>query len=160
MSVAEKIIFSNVRSFYAIAKESFNEVKAEEKKNTRPKPNGESGYIKTFDPNQKGFKNALVTIVFCGVCLESLLHLLIGKRLGPHECKKTDNHSYKEKVILLGCQDKAIIDGCEHFRKCRKEIVHEKAYFDKGGSRIAQTEAAKAIELLDSICQFFKIKLS
>lgn len=130
MSFSEDPVFSNVRIFYAIAKESFHEMEVNEKEGKRPKPNGEPGYIITFDPNQKGFKNALVTIVFCGVCMEALLHLLIWKRLGHNECKKYDRALYEEKLRLLGCNDQALIDGCEHFRNCRREIVHEKACLD------------------------------
>ena len=80
-----QFIHSNVRIFYVIAKESFNEVKAEEKKHMRPKANREPGNIKTIDLDQKGFKAALKTIVFCGVCLDALLHRLIVERLGLDE---------------------------------------------------------------------------
>ena len=153
-------VISNVRIFYAIAQESFHEMKFDWEKRVSPKPNGELGYIKRLDPEQKGFKAALKTIVFCGVCLDALLHLLIGKHFGREECKNTDKYTYEDKLAILGCTDYDLFDKCEYLRKIRKEIVHEKAYLDKGELRIAQREAEKSIASLDSICQFFEVTLA
>ncbi len=61
----------------------------------RPKTNGEPGLIITYDPNQKSFKNAFITIVFCGVFLESLLHLLIVERKGLDTFKRYDWKPYQ-----------------------------------------------------------------
>lgn len=155
-----QIIYSNVRIFYAIAKESFDEMKAEEKKHMRPKANGEPGNIITIDLDQKGFKAALKTIVFCGVYFDAFLHLLIGKRFGSKECKNTDKCTYEDKLAILGCQDDKLFDACEYLRKVRNKIVHEKAYFDNKRIKIAQKEAEKAIQSLDSICQFLSIELA
>jgi len=66
-----------------------------------PKPNGEPGWIITYDPEQRSFKNAFITIVFCGVFLEAMLHLLIVERKGFDIFNKYDRKSYKDKLQLL-----------------------------------------------------------
>lgn len=153
-------LLSNVQIYYAIAKESIEEMKIQTKTHSRPKPNRAKGQIKIFDPKQKGFKSALVTIVFCGICLDALLHLHIGKRLNRKSCKETDHQTYEQKLILLGCADVELLESCKHFRESRNELVHEKAYFDNGKIRVAQDEAEKSMTLLDGVCQFLKVKLN
>jgi len=128
-----------------------------EKQYSLQKLNGEVGRVNVFDPEQKGFKKALVTIVFCGVCLDATLHLYIGKYLGPDKCEKHDRKTYEEKLSLLGCADVSLLDSCKHFRLCRKEIVHEKAYLDKN-IRSAQNEAEKSMLLLNNVFDFLKNK--
>jgi hypothetical protein len=80
----------------------------------RPKKNGEPGCIKTPDPERKSFKAALITIVFCGVFLEALLHLLIVDKKGVEEFKKVDKkESYEGKLSLLECKDTEIKKSCK-----------------------------------------------
>ena len=75
-------VHTNVRFFYEIAKKSYEVMKADFDSHRRPKPGGEHGWILTWDPDHKSFKKAFVTIVFCGVWLEAMLHLLIVRDKG------------------------------------------------------------------------------
>lgn len=108
-------VHTNVRFFYEIAKESYEVMKDEFDSHRRPKPGGEPGWILTWDPDHKSFKKAFVTIVFCGVWFEAVLHLLIVKHKGVEVFKKYDRtSSYEGKLELLGCTDKSIIELWEN----------------------------------------------
>ncbi|MFA5783356.1 MAG: hypothetical protein WC962_00595 [Phycisphaerae bacterium] len=153
-------VHTNVRVFFRIAQESYQAMKKYFHEHAKPKPNGESGHIFTLDPEQKSFKNAFITIVFSGVFLEALLHLLIVERHGLRTFNEYDRKSYEEKFKLLGCSDQSIIDLCEKYRAVRREIVHEKAYFDSDSAfRIAQDEADVAIELVNKVVDYFKVEV-
>jgi len=153
-------VHTNVQVFYKIAQESYEAMNEHFRSHTRPKPNGEPGHIFTLDPQQKSFKNAFITIIFCGVFLESLLHLLIVKQSGLEVFKKYDRKPYEEKLKLLGCSDKSITDLCEKYRDVRREVVHEKAYLDSDNfPRFAQKEAEIAIELINKVVAYFKIEI-
>ena len=150
-------VHTNVRFFYEIAKESYEVMRDDFNSHRRPKPGGEPGWILTWDPDHKSFKKAFVTIVFCGVWLEAVLHLLIVKHKGVAVFKKNDYKKYEDKLELLGCTDESIMELCERFRRARKEIVHEKAYLDTESFLAAQTEAESAIELVEKIIAYFKL---
>ncbi len=152
-------IHTNVRVFYKIAQESYEAMNEHFRSHTRPKPNGEPGYIFTLDPEQKSFKNAFITIVFCGVFLESLLHLRIVKQYGLEVFEKYDHKPYEEKLKLLGCSDQSITDLCKKYRDARKEVVHEKAYLNNDYFRAAQKEAEVAIELINKVVAYFKLEI-
>lgn len=155
-----KIIVSNVNQFYQIASEAFETMNCHTKKNIQPKPNGETGYIKTYDPDQKSFKNALLTIVFCGVCLEALLHLLNVEKNGIETSKKFDREIYEEKLKLLGCYEPEILGLCENYRASRKEVIHEKAYLDGGKFKISQKKAPLAMDMINRVLDHFNVKMS
>jgi hypothetical protein len=152
-------IQSNVWVFYRIAKESFESMKNDISSGRRPKPNGEPGWIITYDPEQKSYKAALVVIVFSGMFLEALLHLLIVNRKGIGTFKSYDGKKYEEKLRLLGCTEESILSLCENYRQVRREIVHEKAHLNKTTIRFAQKEAESAITMITRIADFFKLKL-
>jgi len=120
----------------------------------RPKDDGTPGWIVTFDPDQKCFKQAMITIVFTGMWLEALLHLLIVREHGLEKYKECDRQLYEDKLRLIGCSDQRIFDLAKRFRKTRKELVHEKAYCDDGQLKTAQDEADNAHNLLLSIDSF------
>src|SRR3972149_7174103 len=151
-------VHTNVHVFYKIAKESYAAMNEFTNRNRKPKPNSEPGYIITLDPEQKSFKHALITIVFCGMFFESILHLLIAKQKGLDTFREYDFKSYEEKLQLLGCADQSLLDICKQFREARKEIVHEKAFINADSLRIAQKEADVAIELIDKIVAHFKLE--
>lgn len=151
-------VHTNVRVFYEVAQASYEIMRKELDLHRKPKPNGEPGWIITWNPDHKCFKKALVTIVFCGVWLESILHLLIVKNKGIESFKKNDRKTYGHKLKLLGCSDDSILKLCERLRKARIEIVHEKAYLDNKSLLAAQTEAESAIELVNKVVVFFKLK--
>ena len=153
------LIFTNLQVFYKITKEAYVSMNEDIISGRIPKPGGEPGWIITYDPDQKCFKNALITIVFCGVWLESLLHLLIVDRKSIEIFKKYDQKSLEDKIQLLGCDDQSIIDLCEHFRKIRREIVHEKAHLDFDKCQMAEKEAKKAMDLITKVCAHFKIEM-
>lgn len=158
--IADEVVISNLRAFYSIAKEAFEEMKTDLGKNIKPRTDGTKGYIKTIDLKRTSFKKAFITIVFCDVCIDAILYLLIGVKFGPSKADKMSTDNYDRKLKLLGCKDKTLNARCVHVRECRNEIVHERAYSDKSKSqiRIAQDEAEKAIKVLDDICQLFQLK--
>jgi hypothetical protein len=154
-------VHTNIRVFYHIAQEAFLSMDQDLNSSRRPKPNGESGWIITYDPDQKSFKNAFITIVFCGVFLESLLHLLIVERKGLDIFKKYDRKPYtlKDKLQLLGCNDQSILDDSTKCRDTRNKVVHEKAYVDINSSRVAQKEATFAMGFVNKIVAHFNFKI-
>lgn len=97
-------VHTNVRVFYKIAQESYAAMNKFLNMYRRPKPNGEPGYINTLDPDQKSFKHAFITIIFCSVFLESILHLLIVKQKGLKVFDEYDFNPYKDKLQLLESQ--------------------------------------------------------
>jgi hypothetical protein len=77
------------------------------------------------------------------------------KKYGKEKFEKYDFKSYEDKLYLLGFTDKNIIDRVTRFRKIRKSLVHEKAYFDDHEIKKAQDEAENAHEILVTIYNFF-----
>jgi hypothetical protein len=149
---------TNYRVFYSIAQESHAAMKRFENQYTKPKRDGTLGNINIIDPEQKSFKHAFITIVFCGIFIESVLHLLIVREKGLDVFNKYDWKSYEDKLQLLGCDDHQILDLCSQFREARKEVIHEKAFINSDNFRIAQKEADVAIELVNKIVTFFELK--
>jgi hypothetical protein len=152
-------VHTNIRIFYHIAEEAYVAMYKDLNSSRRPKPNDEPGWIITYDPDQKSFKNAFITIVFCGVFLESLLHLLIVERKGLDTFKKCDWKPYKDKLQLLGCNDQSILEGSTQYQDARRQVVHEKAHLDDNSFRIAQKEAAFAMELVKNIVAYFNFEM-
>jgi len=153
-------VHTNVRVFYKIAQESYEEMTIHLNSNRRPNPDGKPDYIITFDPERKSFKNAFITIVFSGIFLESLLHLRIVKKYGLEVFKEYDRKPYEEKIKLLGCSDLSIIELCKKYRDLRREIVHEKAYLDNDSFRAAQEDAEIAIKLINKVVAYFELQIN
>ncbi len=151
-------VITNLRVFYDMVNEYFEQMNILWESGRQPKPNGEPGFINTFDPKRKSFKAALIVIAFSGIYLEALLHLRIVEEKGLKTFKEYDWKPYEEKLNLLGCSDKLIFEECKHFRQVRKEILHEKAHMDSETIRIAQEEATRAFKLIGMINDYFKIK--
>jgi hypothetical protein len=150
---------SNVRAFYRIAEEAYVAMDDDLRSSRRPKPNNEPGWIITYDPDQKSFKNAFIAIVFCGVFLESLLHLLIVEHKGVAVFKKYDRKPYKDKLQLLGCNDISILQASVQYQNTRRQVVHEKAHLDIDDYRFAQKEAASAMEFVKKVIAYFDLKM-
>jgi hypothetical protein len=93
----------------------------------------------------------MVAIVFTGMWLEALLHLLIVRDHGEEKFREFDFKSYEEKLRLIGIDDNSILEAAARFRKSRKELVHEKAHFETGEMKTAQDEARNAFQLLLAI---------
>ena len=116
-------------------------------KNVKPRPEDSSGAIKTFDPEQTSFEQAMISTVFTCIWLEAILHLLIVDKFGKKCYTEVDHKIFEEKLKLLGCKDTELLENVERLRKVRNELVHEKAYFefnDVGALRTGQDEAKNA----------------
>jgi|GEM_PF-2020663 len=144
----ERIAMTNISTYKAIALEAHKSMCEYLEEGRWPKEDGGPGWIKTFDPDQKCFKQAMITIVFTGMWLEALLHLLIVRNHGLEKFAEYDFKSYEEKLRLLGCSEQGLLDVVKRFRKSRKELVHEKAYCDDGELKTAQDEANNAHDLM------------
>jgi len=151
----DNIIITNIEIYKAIADEAYKKMTHFIESGRRPKSDGSTGWIITYDPNQNSFKQSMISIVFAGMWLEALIHLLIVKKYGKDKFKEYDFKAYEKKLILLGCTDNIILGRVSRFRKTRKSLVHEKAHFDSGEITTAQSEAENAHEMLVSIDGFF-----
>ena len=148
-------VFTNISVYKAIALDAHQKMHEHLNAGRRPKDDGSPGWIIRFDPEQSSFKPAMIAIVFTGMWLEALLHLLIVRDHGIEKFREYDFKSYEDKIRLLGSSDQRILDSAERFRKCRKELVHEKANFDDREIKTAQDEADNAYELLVAIDALF-----
>ena len=150
-------MISNIDLYFAIASEAVAEAERLENAARRPKPDGEPGFIITYDPEKKSFKASLIAIVFAGMYLESLFYLNGAKRFGTGKYnKKLDKMlSYEEKLELFGITDQTILAEAKHFRKMRRELVHEKAVrvseLTADKIRLAQNEAKKALSFVRKV---------
>ncbi|WP_251977334.1 hypothetical protein [Salinicola avicenniae] len=104
-----------------------------------------------YDPNHNSFKQSMIVVVFTGMWLEALLHQEIVFKHGVEVFKKYDFKSYREKLALLGIADTDLLDSVDSFKATRKELVHEKAFFDSGEIKVAQKEAELAHKIMESI---------
>ena len=151
----DRLVITNIAIYKAIADEAHQEIVQLMESGHRPKPDGSAGWIKTYDPNQTSFKQSMVSIVFTGMWLEALMHLLIVKKYGKDKFRDYDRKTYEEKLQLLGCMDKKLLHRVFRFRRIRKSLVHEKAFFDEGEIKRAQDEAENAHEMLVAIHNYF-----
>lgn len=142
-----QIVLSNVDVYAAIAEEAFADMERRAAEDRRPKANGK-GWIISFDPTQKSFKSALVYITFSALWLEAILHLRITSLHGKSLSKNADRKTYEEKLKILGVNDEELSCSLVEFRDLRREIIHEKAFFDQNKSRVAQDEARKVQQLM------------
>ena len=152
-----QFVITNVSTYKAIALDAHSRMHELTNAGRRPKDDGSPGWVITIDPEQGSFKQAMIAIVFTGIWLEALLHLLIVRDHGVKKFEEYDFKSYADKIQLLGCTDLMIIDAARSFQLCRKELVHEKAYLDKGQIRKAQDEADNAHKLILAIETYFKL---
>lgn len=152
------LIISNISVYKEISDEAYLKMVELIENGRTPKADGSKGWVVKYDPKQNSFKQAMISIVFTGMWLEALMHLLIVKKYDNKTFKNYDFKSYEDKLGLLGCTDKDILKLVEKFRKCRKELVHEKAYFDNSEIKQAQEEAINAHKLLTSVSEHFESK--
>ena len=149
------LVISNISVYRAISEEAYLKMRKLIDAGRTPKADGSEGWVIKYDPEQKSFKQAMISIVFTGMWLEALMHLKIVSEFDEKTFREHDFKSYEEKLSLLGCDNKSILGRVEKFRKCRKVLVHEKAYFDAGEIKIAQEEAENARQLLVAISEHF-----
>lgn len=98
----------------------------------------------------------MIAIVFTGMWIEAFLHLRIVRNHGLQKFKEYDFKSLADILQLLGCSEPAIIEAAQKFQKCRKELVHEKAYSDAGQIRTVQDGADNPNQRLWAIDAWFK----
>jgi len=147
----DPISVTNVEIYKAIADEAYQEMVQLMEAGRRPKLDGSAGWIITYDSSHASFKKAMVSIVFAGMWLEALMHLLIVRKFGEERFREYDFKFYEEKLKLLGLADEKLLDRVLRFRTTRKALVHEKAHFDDGEIKTAQSEAENAHEMLNAI---------
>ncbi len=152
----DEFVITNVSTYKAIAIDAHKAMCELVNAGRRPKDDGSPGWILTFDREQRSFKQAMITIVFTGMWLEALFHLLIVRDHGKDKFNEFDFKPYGAKLQLLGCSDQQVRTAADNFQKCRKELVHEKAHFDSGEIKMAQDEAEKAYQLLLAIESLFR----
>lgn len=58
MNTDNDLIVTNIRVYYRIAKEAHLAMMDDLSRNRKPNPNNPNGWIVTFDPEQKSFKNS------------------------------------------------------------------------------------------------------
>ncbi len=151
----DRLVITNIAIYKAIADEAHQEMVQLMEAGRRPKPDGSAGWIITYDPNQTSFKQSMVSIVFTGMWLEALMHLLIVNEYGKDRFNEYDFKTYEEKLQLLGYMDEKILHRVSRFRDIRKSLVHEKAHFDEDEIKRAQDEAENAHEMLVAIHRHF-----
>jgi len=151
---------SNLDVYRAIAEEAAAESKRLLEAGRRPKPDGQPGYIVTYDPQRKSFKQSLIAIAFEGMYLEALFGLVGKQKLGKEGYRKIERRKYEAKLERLGVVDQGILDRCKRFREARNDLVHEDALdldsSDPAVTRTAQKEAAFGIELVRSLARILR----
>lgn len=152
-------VLTNAEVYRTIADEAYQKMVQSIEAGRQPKPDGSFGLIVTYDPDQTSFKQAMICLVFTGIWLEAMMHLLIVKAHGKDRFKEFDYKSYEEKLTLLGCTDKELLNSVSRFRTARRTLVHEKAHFDDGEIRWAQKEAENAHGLIAAINERFSEQL-
>lgn len=117
-------VFSNIKIFYEIAKDSFSDSEKFLSEHRKPKENG--GYILSFDPEKKSLKSSLISISFSGAYID--LHINIAYILthGKSPNHKWETRIYEEKLKDLGVTNLELFNNCTEFRKIRNSVLHEK----------------------------------
>ena len=159
MEAERKPVFTNVHIFGAIADAAYERMSEDMAKNVRAMPDGSPGTIKVLDPEQKSFKDAMISIVFSCIWLEALLHLLIVRQFGRKCFEKVDRGlSYGDKLRLLGCSDDQLLEWTGQLQGSRRQLVHEKAHLDysdegvfTGEVKTAQEEAENARRVMTGV---------
>jgi len=151
-----QLLNTNVEAYKAIALEAHRKMQEYISSGRKPKSDGSSGWIVSFDPERNSLKQALVTVVFSAIWLTAFLHLRIARNLGVRAAKKFDNDfSYKNGLELLGCSDETVLNAVERLRVTRKDLVHEKAHLDNMVIQLAENEADNAFWIIKAIEKHF-----
>ena len=147
----EKSPITNVSIYKAIATEAYHEMERLNSLGRKPKEDGTNGFIVTYDPDHKSFKQAFITIVFSGIWLETFTHLKYVERYGKDGLKQFDQKVYEQKLEVLGITDEGFLERVKRFRDTRNDIIHEKAHLDSGEYKKAQIEAHDAYRLIKAV---------
>lgn len=150
-----KILHSNVSTYKEIADEAYANMVRYRKDSKVPREDGSGGYVINYNLGQSAFRQSMVVIVFTGMWLEAFLHHHIVKTHDEETFKKYDRKSYRDKLILIGINDNDFLDKVDSFKNTRRELVHEKAHFDKGEIKWAEEEAESAYVIMECINDYF-----
>lgn len=143
---------SNAATFKAIALEAHKNMCQYFVAGRKPKDNGSDGWTLSYDPKRKSFEQALIVIVFTAMWLSAIIHILIVRYSGVHEFVRLDRKMSLEKGLrMIGYTDEIVLNAVKQLQKCRKALIHEKAYLDDGGINIAQEEADNAYRIIMAI---------
>jgi hypothetical protein len=162
----DSLVITHLDVYRSIALEAAEESQRLLNEHRRPKPNGEPGYIITWDPDRRSFKQAMIAIAFAGMYLEALIRILKMKRRrsGGGKRKKSASPSrYRSGLEALGVTDKDLLEATAHFNDARDDLLHETPmevsllpgavnhdpHYDKHFT--AQTEAEKAADLIQKV---------
>ncbi len=152
------IIITNVAVYREVVEESYVSMQETMRKQCRPKSNDEPGLIKIYDPSKKSFKQAMICIIFAGMWLEAALHILLVRQGGEDVAKKADKKTWEEKLQMLGVCDNELLGMVCKFRRSRKELVHEKAFFSQDFISTAQDNAELAYRVMGLVDVGFKTR--
>ena len=145
---------TNANVYLAIAEEAQAESERLAKLARRPKPDGQPGVIVTYDPDQKSFKNSLITIVFATMYLEALFYVLGTKKFDSATYNKMyDRKCLEDKLSLFDLKDDDLRIATKRLRERRKDLIHEKADLTANVFYAAQDEANHAIVLVKTITE-------
>lgn len=142
--------YSNIHVYEQIVKENYTEMLSDIENGRTPKEDG-SGYIIKYDPTQASFKKSMIVVTFAGMWLEAIFHQFMVKNHSKNQFSKHDKDPYKQKLALIGITNTAILDSAEKFQKTRNELIHEKAFMDKGEIKQAQKEAEVAHKIIEHV---------
>lgn len=150
-------LLSNIATYKAIAVEANAEAQRLWSEARTPKPDGSEGFILTFDPSRRSFKQSLVAIAFSAIHFEALLYLIGIQVMGNKWKNHMDGKSYEDKLIALGVTEEALLEGAKRLRKSRKDLVHEKAVSVEKLSNVdirwAHEEAAFAVQFVSQAAE-------
>ena len=163
MNAEQRPLLTNARIYRSIADDAYRQMSADMDTHVRPAPDGAAAVVKTFDPEQLSFKQAMIAVVFTCIWLEAALHLLIVGTLGRDAyTKKVDHAGYRDKLTLLGCGDEELLGNVQRLQQVRRELVHEKAHLEyndagefTGELRTAQDEAENARAVMLAVEEWF-----
>jgi len=147
-------IFSDSRIYRDIAVEALSASESAFSAGSRPKEDGSSGRVLAYDPEHRSFKQSMIAIVFAGLYIEARLWLHGCSRLGIAKYRSIDRRPLEDRLPALGVSDAMLRDDLKEYRESRKSLVHEKPVplsMETSPTRVAQTEAAKAMALMDRV---------
>jgi hypothetical protein len=148
------MLMTNANVYFAIAEDAQAESERLAMLARRPKPDGDTGVIVTYDPDQKSFKNSLVAIVFAAMYLEALFYLLGTRKFGSAKYNKEyDRKCLEDKLLLFALKDDDLRIATKRLRECRRNLIHEKADLTANVLHVAQDEGKHAIELVKTITE-------
>ena len=148
--------YSNVLVYQEIVKDNYSGMVADIENGRTTKEDG-SGYIIKYDPDQLSFKKSMIVVTFAGMWLEAIFHHFMLNNYSKNQFNKDDHLSYKEKLEKMGVSDSSILDITDKFQTTRNELIHEKAFMDKGEIKLAENEAEAAHKIVDYVSMHVKV---